>query len=170
MQTAFYFLEATDRIIIMRKDLFCDLCGALLSEGKTCRDLYNDLAFYTLPHPDHDLFIHQYAVDTYNAQHAQSNGKPVALAAPLIGLYLFCEKGFTGKRVQNAHMQLGNEMKKFPMFPLSTQKATITVADVLAAAPGAKRDQAIKDWACAVWQTWKPHAQEVKTWLAEYKA
>ena len=146
----------------------CPVCNAVLPQGKTCRDLYNDLAFYTLPHPDHDLFIHQYIVDAYNAQHAQRNGKTVALAAPLIGLYLFCEKRFTGKQVQGAHMQLGNEMKKFPNFEPPVQKATLTVADVLAAPPGAERDQAIKDWACAVWQPWKLQETAIRVWLAEH--
>ena len=149
----------------MPKNESCPICHAVLPEGKTCRGLYNDLAFYTLPHPDHDLFIHQYIVDAYNAQHAQENGKTVALAAPLIGLYLFCEKGFTGKQIQLAHMQLGNEMKKFPTFPLPAQKAAMTVANVLAATPGAECDQAIKDWACAVWQTWKPQELIIKGWI-----
>ena len=153
----------------MTDSSLCVVCGAKLQEGKTCRDLYNDLAFYTLPHPDHDLFIHQYIVDAYNAQHAQTNEKAIATAAALIGLYLFCEKGYTGKQVQQAHMQLGEAMKKFVKLAVPEQEASMTVADALAAAPGAERDQAIKDWACAVWQTWKPHAQEIKTWLAAYK-
>lgn len=149
----------------MEAVLTCPFCNAPLPAGKTCRDLYNDLAFYTLPHPDYDLFIHQYIVDAYNAQHAAIDGTSVSLAAALIGLYLFCEKAHTGKQVQLAHMQLGNEMKKFPKFALPEQKATMNVSDVLKAEPGTARDRAIKDWTCAVWQIWKPQQQFIQNWI-----
>ena len=73
----------------------------------TTDDLYNQLALYTLAHPD-PRFIHQLVVDAYTAQNADDNTKPIALVFALIGLYLHIEKGYTGKQVQRAHMQLAN--------------------------------------------------------------
>lgn len=68
-------------------------------------ELYNQLAFYTLAHPD-PAFIHQLLVDAYGAQHADETTKPIAVLFSLIGLYLHLEKGYTGKQVQRAHMRL----------------------------------------------------------------
>jgi hypothetical protein len=39
-------------------------------------------------------------VDAYAAQHATPASKPITTAFALIGLFLFAERGFTGKQVQ----------------------------------------------------------------------
>jgi len=133
----------------------CELCGANLSEGKECRDLYDELAFYTLKHPDQRYFIHQLIVDAYGAQHITKDSKPVAIFAALVGLYLFAEKGFTGKEVQDMHVKLGNKMKEYKLSTIASEKASINIADVLAIKEGIERDEMIKAWARAVWQMWK---------------
>ena len=84
-------------------------------------DLYNQLAFYTLAHPD-PSFIHQLVVDAYTAQNADDSTKPIALDFALIGLYLHIEKGYTGKQVQRAHMQLANRTKTWPKLTLPTNR------------------------------------------------
>ena len=58
-----------------------------------CDELYA----YTLLR-DRSEFIHQHAVDAYAAQHIGKETKPIVLAAALIGLYLFTERGYTGRR------------------------------------------------------------------------
>ena len=88
--------------------MICKLCGANIPENSTCQDLYDKLSFYTLNHPDPNFFIHQLVVDAYAAQHTKEGQKPIKTAFALIGLYLFCERGYTGKEVQNAHMWLAN--------------------------------------------------------------
>ncbi len=133
----------------------CVICKAVLPKGKSCKDLYHELLLYTLSHPDQKYFIHQHVVDAYAAQHITENTKPIGFAAPLIGLYLFAEKGFTGKEVQKIHMRLGNKMKDWPKLEVPKEKAEITVADVLAMPPGKDRDEVIKQWAKAVWKIWK---------------
>jgi hypothetical protein len=140
---------------------FCACCGALLPPSGRCRDLFDELSYYTLAHGD-SRFIHQHAVDAYAVQHAGENPKPIATAAGLIGLYLFAEKAWTGRQVQAAHMQLGNRMKEWPAFPPSSNPAPVNVATVLAAPAGIERDLAIEEWARSVWKAWAHVHGEVK--------
>ena len=117
------------------------------------QELYDELSVYTLTHPS-PAFIHQHVVDAYAAQHASHRTKPIGLIFALIGLYLFIEKGFTGRQVQKMHMRLANQRKQWPVINPPQAKAEITVADVLAAAPGEQRDNTIRVWCAAVWETW----------------
>lgn len=115
---------------------------------------YQELAFYTLSHTD-PKFIHQHMVDAFAAQTATRDSKPIKVAFALIGLYLYLEKGFTGKQVQRAHMQLANRHKTWPKFELPENRGLITVKDVLAISPGERRDEMIKKWCESVWQAYK---------------
>jgi hypothetical protein len=81
------------------------------------QDQYNQLAFYTLAHKD-PAFIHQHLVDAFLAQHADKSTKPITLVFALIGLYLHVEKGYTGKQVQLAHMQMAKRKKQWVLPPL----------------------------------------------------
>ena len=143
----------------------CTICGATLPAGTTCRDLFHEVSYYTLAHPD-PVFLHQYAVDAYAAQHAAENKKSIATTAGLIGLYLFVVRGYTGTEVQRAHVKLGSTMKQWPRFAPPAERAALTVADVSAAAPGAERDERIRAWARAVWDIWKGERRKIETLLA----
>jgi hypothetical protein len=132
----------------------CQTCGAKIPASSKCRDMYNELSLYTLTLHDPG-FIHQYAVDAYAAQHAQENTKPIATTAALIGLYLFAERNYSGKKVQQVHMILGNKMKEWPPFEPPKEKATLTVTDALKAEAGPGRDEMIRQWAKSVWNIWK---------------
>ena len=145
----------------------CPLCGALLPASGSCQELYDELSLYTLTRGRQE-FIHQHAVDAYAAQHATEHTKPIAVAAALIGLYLFAEHGYSGLEVQQAHMTLGNKMKNWPLLTIHRQKAKLNVADVLQAEAGLKRDQAIRDWTRAVWETWREHHEAIATWLKSH--
>jgi hypothetical protein len=123
------------------------------------QDQYNELAFYTLAHKD-PAFIHQHLVDAFLAQHADRSTKPITLVFALIGLYLHVEKGYTGKQVQLAHMQMAKRRKQWVQLPISKKRGSITAADVLAATPGSARDAMIDTWSASVWEAWKDsHAQ-----------
>lgn len=117
-------------------------------------NLYNELAFYTLAHGD-PAFIHQLVVDAYGAQSADESTKPIAVVFSLFGLYLHIEKGYTGKQVQRAHMQLAKRSKTWPRLPIPTERGELQIKDVLKAEPGAERDAMIERWCASVWQSWK---------------
>jgi hypothetical protein len=111
-------------------------------------------------------FLHQHVVDAYAAQHVSNDKKPIFLAAALIGLYLFVERGYTGRQVQQAHMALGNKMKAWPRFDAPQERAGLTVAAVLKAPPGPRRDELITQWARAVWAMWNRQHEAVERLLS----
>jgi hypothetical protein len=117
------------------------------------QDQFNELSFYTLSHPDMIYFIHQHIVDAYQAQTADENTKPIALTFSLIGLYLYLEKGYTGRQVQEAHVKLSKHKKTWPLFELPDDRGEITVVHVLAENPGETRDLMIKEWCKSVWKS-----------------
>ncbi len=149
--------------------MICKICGALLTEGETCQQLCDKLSFYTLNHAGSEYFIHQLVVDAYAAQHAKLTDKLIRLAFSLVGLYLFAEKGYTGREVQLAHMQLTKERHEYPKFNLPKDRGKITVGDVLKVREGSDRDQMIKSWAKSVWQAFIDNRPEVINLLAEVK-
>jgi hypothetical protein len=122
---------------------------------------YHELSLYTLSHRD-VAFIHQHIVDAYAAQHAGDQSKPIGIVCALIGLYLYLEKGFSGRQVQRMHMLLANQRKQWPRLTPPEVKAAFTVSDVLKAAPGEQRDNAIREWCVAVWEIWKPQHQLIR--------
>jgi Family of unknown function (DUF5946) len=88
----------------------------------TDEELYHELAYYTLSHPD-PSFIHQHVVDAYAAQHASDQTKAIQLVFALVGLYLYLDKGFTGRQVQKAHMQLAKRRKHWESYRFPQTRA-----------------------------------------------
>ncbi len=93
-------------------------------------------------------------MDAYAAQHANSASKNIGPAFALMGLYLAIEKGYNGRQVQRAHMNLVRHRKQWPKLEAPAERSVITVADVMRADPGQPRDEAIMKWAAAVWNSW----------------
>lgn len=117
------------------------------------QELFDELSFYTLALAD-AAFIHENSADAWRAQHADETTKPMAVVFAVMGLYLYLEKGFTGRQVQLAHMRMARRRRSWPQLPLPKKRANITVADVVAAEPGPARDAMIRQWCAAVWETW----------------
>ena len=131
------------------------------------RDAYNELCAYTLTHGD-PSFIHQHVVDAFAAQQATPDSKPIGVTFALAGLYLHVEKGFSGRAVQRAHMQMARQKREWPRFALPESRGDITAADVIAKAAGPERDRAIHDWCVTVWQAFAANRQMVIELLVEY--
>ncbi|HEU5200472.1 MAG TPA: DUF5946 family protein [Ktedonobacterales bacterium] len=130
------------------------------------QDAYYELACYTLAHPD-PSFIHQYIVDAHAAQHADEHSKPISVAFALAGLYLHLERQYSGRAVQQAHMQLARKKKPWPRFTLPTFRGSMTAADVTRAEPGSARDEAIDRWSASVWAAWSASHKQVADWVKE---
>lgn len=143
----------------------CPGCGLALADrgltdrlnaSQACWELYGELAAYTLARGRD--FIHQLAVDAYQAQHAVRGGSGIGMAFSLIGLCMVVERGSTGLQVQRAHMLLGKTKREWPQFELPRSPAPLTVRDVLDAEAGDARDAVMRQWCAAVWKSWS-HAQ-----------
>jgi hypothetical protein len=126
-----------------------------------CWQLFSDLSFYTVSKQDAE-FIHQYAVDAYEAQHAGGKTRNITAAFGLIGLYLALEKGYTGKQVQQAHMQIAKIRKDWSRLEPPVRPAQLTVMDVLKAPDGMEKDTMIRQWMKAVWENWADRQMRVR--------
>jgi hypothetical protein len=127
-------------------------------------EAFDELAFYTLSHGD-TVFIHQYAVDAFAAQNADASTKTIKVAFALAGLCLHLERGFTGRAVQQAHMDLVKFKDRLPTFDLPEKRGTMRVSQVLAVPPGPARDAAITDWSAQIWDAWAASHAQVREWI-----
>lgn len=132
---------------------------------------YDELTAWTVSLLDRD-FIHQHVVDAWAAQHADENSRPIGIAFALLGLYLHLEKGFSGREVQRAHMQLaqpqgrGPGRMNWPRFSLPVDRRSVTVCDVMAA-PEQERPHMIDEWCRSVWSAWHASHAAVATLATE---
>jgi hypothetical protein len=159
----------------MSKTMICPGCGLILPSeehlddryhaSSACRQLYDELSAYTLSLQDAD-FIHQFAVDTYAAQHTGPLVKPITITFALVGLYLACEHNYTGRQVQKAHMLLARTPKQWPQFRLPEAKASLTVLDVLNT-PEQERHDILRQWGKAVWSIWESEHTKVAEFVQE---
>lgn len=140
----------------------CPGCGLETPESDgaaACLASYHELSAQTLSERD-STFPHQLAVDAYAGQHAGASSKPITTAFALIGLYLVCERGLTGRQAQRAHMFLGRRRQEWPRFQPPVDCGTVTVADVLAAGENG-RNEALRRWAASVWAAWHDQHERV---------
>ena len=130
------------------------------------QDAYNELCAYTLAHGDAS-FIHQHVVDAFAAQRADERSKPIGVTFALVGLYLHVERRFSGRQVQQAHMKLAQRMQPWPSVALPRERGAMTAVDVMAAAEGPDRDQAIHAWCASVWEAFSQHRETIVTLLRQ---
>ena len=123
-----------------------------LNATQACWELYGELAAYTTTRGRD--FIHQHAVDAYQAQHAVRSATNIGPAFSLIGLCMALERGATGLEVQRAHMHMARLRRDWPPLDFPAQSSALTVCDVLDAEPGDDRDEALMRWCRAVWDSW----------------
>src|SRR5262249_32748205 len=122
---------------------------------------------YTLAHTD-PAFIHQYVEDAFTAQSADEHTSDISLVFALVGLYLHVDKGLSGRQVQLAHMRLAHRKRKWPTMVVPRDRGDMTEADVIRAAPGPERDNAIDAWCVSVWNAFRGNEPVVVALLAEY--
>src|SRR5580698_5415366 len=103
----------------------------------TVRAAFDEVYAYTMGRPG---FILQHVVDAFAVQTATDASKPIGVVFGLVGLYLRVEKGFSGRQVQKAHMQMGRRTREWPRASLPDDRGSVTVVDVLAACAGPERD------------------------------
>ena len=131
----------------------------------TPREAYDQVCFYTLAQRD-PAFIHQYVVDAFAAQSADSATRPIALTMALVGLHLHNDRGFDGRQVQEAHMKLAKSKRAWPTWFLPEERGAVGPADVLQAPEGPERDRAIDAWSRSVWQAFAMNRASVTALLA----
>ena len=131
-------------------------------------DVYHELCAYTLQHGD-AAFIHQHVVDAFALQRATGLTKPIGVAFSLARLYLHVEKGFSGRQVQRAHMQIARVKRTVADLRLPDDRGSLTVFDVMGMdPPGVRRDELIDAWSASVWRAFAANRSAVIEFLRPY--
>ena len=125
-----------------------------------CLRMYYNLTCWTLVQGD-QKFIHQHAVDAYAAQHSGEKMRPITTWFALIGLFLALERGYSGRRVQLAHVKIGKRKREWPRLTPPLHPGDLTVMNVIAARD-AGRDEMLMRWAASVWKSWAHVHQQVR--------
>jgi hypothetical protein len=125
-----------------------------------CLRMYYNLTQWTLAQGD-SKFIHQHAVDAYAAQHSGENMRPITTWFALIGLFLALERGYSGRRVQQAHEKIGKRKREWPRLTPPGRPGDLTVMNVISARD-AGRDEMLMRWAASVWKSWAQAHQQVR--------
>ncbi len=133
-----------------------------MDASRSDRIAYDLLSVDTLHRAD-EQFVHQYIVDAYTAQTATLDTKPIALIFALVGLYLHVEHHYTGRQIQDAHMQLAAGPHQWPAVIFPQKRGSITAATVVREPHGAKRDAMIGLWTASVWHAWQQSHEIVKS-------
>lgn len=128
-------------------------------------ELFHELSFYSLAHPNQPYFIHQHVVDAYAVQHLSSRTKMIKATYGLLGLCLYLEYGFSGKEVQNVHVQLSHDKSNWPTIRYPLEPINFSIRDILNASDGAERDAKIREWCEVVWEAHQVNQQAMRDWL-----
>jgi hypothetical protein len=159
-----YDPAVSDRMTEERTMIECPGCGLNLPDqhldipdrfnaSGECFRVFSDIQCYTVAKQDPE-FIHQHAVDAYEAQHAGGLTRNITVTFGLIGLYLALEKRYTGRQVQLAHKRIAKVRKVWPRLEPPDQPASLTVVDVLTAGTDEEKDAMIRKWMTSVWESW----------------
>lgn len=130
------------------------------------RSAYDEVYVYTIGRPG---FILQHVVDAFVVQTAKQESRPIGVVFGLVGLYLHVEKQFSGRQVQEVHMQLGRRKRAWPSISFPEDRGTLTVIDVRAAPAGPERDMAIENWCRSVWTSFASNRGAIMGLLREYQ-
>ena len=128
-------------------------------------NLFHELSFYTLGHPNKDYFIHQHAVDAFAVQHLGEDTKIIKATYGLLGLCLYLEHGFSGKEVQHVHVKLSSDKSDWPNIQYPIQQIAYSIQTILNAPEGKHRDQEIRNWCELIWKAHQANQQPVRDWL-----
>jgi hypothetical protein len=131
------------------------------------RAAYDETCSETLSRRDAE-FTHQHVVDAFAAQHANAQSTAIGVTFALVGLYLFVEKGWTGRQVQRVHMLMARRKRSWPSMVLPSRRGSMTAREVATAPARPDRDAAIRAWCESVWSALAENRQTVAQLLAEH--
>jgi hypothetical protein len=131
------------------------------------RAAYDELYVYSMGRPGFTL---QHVVDAFGVQTATKDSKPIGVIFGLVGLYLYIEKQYSGRQVQDVHRKLGEKKRAWPTIVFPEDRGRITAADVMANPEGQARDQAIKDWCRSVWNAFGANRPMIIDLIQEHAA
>ena len=85
-----------------------------------------------------------------------------------MGLCLTFERGYSGREVQLAHMEMGKSRTAWPVFHPPPIKNMLNVRDALRDNLALDYRELLRNWGSSVWYYWKPEHERVRRLLELY--
>jgi len=116
--------------------------------------------------------VHMLAVDVYMAQHPGVPGRQASQSVwvHLVGLCLVLEHGFDSLMSARAKARLAPPNARFDWLEPPADLGRMTVLDVLATNAAAEHASAVRAWAEAAWEAWRPHHEAIRRRTADLLA
>jgi hypothetical protein len=133
-----------------------------LGGSAACWALYGRLLAKEYGDPAY-MRAHRMTVDAYAAQHP---GLPEprtiqSIHVHLVGLYLTLERRLDADFARKVIARVTLQKDRLHWLTPPGSLGGVTVADVMAAATADDHQAAVTRWACAVWEAWRSHHDEV---------
>jgi hypothetical protein len=110
--------------------------------------------------------IHRLTVDAYGAQHpgTRSAKGTQAVAAHLIALHLWLERGIEAKRIPAEMGRLVVDLGEFHWLEPPGPQGQRTVLEVAGAKSLREHRSRVEWWARSVWESWSDHHDVIRRW------
>ncbi|MCO7226064.1 DUF5946 family protein [Pleionea sp. CnH1-48] len=112
------------------------------------------------------------AVDCYAVQHPGPDNRRANqwMATRLMSLCLVLEYSFEQNQASAAVSEMIRQFHPvFDRLQPPADRGHVTIQNVAVAQTPVAQRQWVQQWAESCWQAWRPHADQVRHWLREYK-
>jgi hypothetical protein len=108
--------------------------------------------------------VHMLAVDVYMAQHPGVPGRQASQSVwvHLVGLCLVLEHGYDVLMSARAKARVAAPNARFDWLEPPSSLGPTTVLDILATSTAEEHAAAVRSWAEAVWEAWRPHHDQIR--------
>ena len=112
---------------------------------------------------------HRLTVDTYMAQHpgGSQRRQRQSAAVHLIALCHRLEHRLEGAALLAVTARLASEHREWPILAPIPGRYPLTVVDILEANDAAGHLEAVRRWARATWDAWRPLHELIRAWAGE---
>ncbi|MBV8688173.1 MAG: hypothetical protein JOZ90_03245 [Alphaproteobacteria bacterium] len=152
----------------------CPGCGLKLppTEGAThayvlsspgCWALYSEVLAREYSDPAY-MAVHRLTVDAYAVQHpgVPERRSIQSVNVHLVGLHLVLDRGADGAFARHVIGAMTQKLTdRLTWLDPPADHAALTVRDVIEARDAADHGKRVRDWAAAVWASWRPHHSRV---------
>ena len=108
--------------------------------------------------------VHMLSVDVYMAQHPGGPGRQAGQSVwvHLVGLCLVLEHGYDVLMSARAKARVAAPNARFDWLEPPSSLGPATVLDILATRTAEEHAAAVRSWAEAVWEAWRPHHDRIR--------
>lgn len=133
-----------------------------------CWSLFGEATAFQYRHPLVWGRTHQLLVDAYAVQHAGGPHPDTSVTIHLVGLHLMLERGLPPATVPDLQRHLADDVVDWPRLDPPSDRAPMTILDVVLADGAIAHTDAVDAWAAGVWSAWTRHHDSVSAFVARH--